>query len=59
MCPGTVPTPRRVITKTLYLSNGIDWGTIGPVEFCEDGSFAAYIEAKVGTMLCGYFEIGI
>ncbi|XP_050725839.1 vitelline membrane outer layer protein 1-like [Eriocheir sinensis] len=43
---GSAPTPRRRITKTLYLSNGLPWGNWGDTEFCEDKSFAAYVEAK-------------
>ncbi|XP_050725840.1 vitelline membrane outer layer protein 1-like [Eriocheir sinensis] len=43
---GSAPTPRRRITKTLYLNNGLPWGTWGDIELCEDGSFAAYAEAK-------------
>lgn len=38
--------PRRLVTKTLSLDNGIDWGELGPLEFCPDGSFAVDLQAK-------------
>ncbi|XP_045136542.1 vitelline membrane outer layer protein 1 homolog [Portunus trituberculatus] len=38
--------PRRQVTKTLTLSNGIDWGTLGKLEYCPDGSWAVNFEGK-------------
>ncbi|XP_068215260.1 vitelline membrane outer layer protein 1-like [Palaemon carinicauda] len=35
----------RIITKNLMLSNGLDYGNWGIIEYCPDGSFAADIEA--------------
>ncbi|XP_042867905.1 vitelline membrane outer layer protein 1-like [Penaeus japonicus] len=39
-------TPRRRVTDTLTLDNGLDWGEWGPIEYCEDGSFATAFEVK-------------
>ncbi|XP_064105698.1 vitelline membrane outer layer protein 1-like [Macrobrachium nipponense] len=36
----------RIVTKNLMLSNGLDFGKWGIIEYCPDGSFAASIEAK-------------
>ncbi|KAK8385983.1 hypothetical protein O3P69_010615 [Scylla paramamosain] len=38
--------PRRLVTKTLTLSNGLDWGNMGPLEYCPEGSWAAYMQGK-------------
>ncbi|XP_071537826.1 vitelline membrane outer layer protein 1-like [Panulirus ornatus] len=43
---GEVPVPRRLVTKSLVLNNGLPWGSWGPVEYCEDGSFAVDMEIK-------------
>ncbi|KAK7063229.1 hypothetical protein SK128_005238 [Halocaridina rubra] len=40
------PAPRRLITKSLVLNNGLDWGKWGDVEYCVDGSFAQDFELK-------------
>ncbi|KAK4312291.1 hypothetical protein Pmani_016272, partial [Petrolisthes manimaculis] len=39
-------SPRRLIVKSLVLSNGLDWGEWQSVEYCPDGSFAVSAEAK-------------
>lgn len=38
--------PGRRVTKSLMLSNGLDWGKWGSVEYCKDGSFVQDIEIK-------------
>ncbi|XP_069958952.1 vitelline membrane outer layer protein 1 [Cherax quadricarinatus] len=37
---------RENVTSTLTLSNGIDWGDWGPVEFCEEGSYSHGFEVR-------------
>nr|XP_027215944.1 vitelline membrane outer layer protein 1 homolog [Penaeus vannamei] len=39
-------SPRRRVTDTLLLDNGVDAGDWGSIEYCEDGSFATALEIK-------------
>ncbi|XP_050717252.1 vitelline membrane outer layer protein 1-like [Eriocheir sinensis] len=41
---GSAPNPSPRITESLYLTNGLDLGDWGIGEFCETGSFVAYVE---------------
>ncbi|XP_063589397.1 vitelline membrane outer layer protein 1 homolog isoform X1 [Penaeus indicus] len=43
---GGAISPRRRVTDTLILDNGVDAGDWGLVEYCEDGSFATAFEVK-------------
>ncbi|XP_068214710.1 vitelline membrane outer layer protein 1-like [Palaemon carinicauda] len=43
--PG-IEVPNRRVTKSLMLSNGLDWGKWGEVEYCSEGSFVQDIEIK-------------
>ncbi|XP_042867906.1 vitelline membrane outer layer protein 1-like [Penaeus japonicus] len=38
--------PRRQVTDSLRLNNGLSWGEWGPIEYCEDGSFATAFQVK-------------
>ncbi|XP_071537828.1 vitelline membrane outer layer protein 1-like [Panulirus ornatus] len=38
--------PRRLVTKSLVLNNGLPWGSWGDLEYCADGSFAVDMEVK-------------
>ncbi|XP_069983708.1 vitelline membrane outer layer protein 1 [Penaeus vannamei] len=38
--------PRRQVTDSLRLDNGLSWGDWGPIEYCEDGSFATAFQVK-------------
>ncbi|XP_042222683.1 vitelline membrane outer layer protein 1 homolog [Homarus americanus] len=36
----------RIVTKSLVLDNGMDWGKWGEADYCDDGSFASFMEVK-------------
>ncbi|KAG7166408.1 Vitelline membrane outer layer protein 1-like 8 [Homarus americanus] len=40
----------RIVTKSLVLDNGMDWGKWGEADYCDDGSFASFMEVKVGSL---------